>query len=151
MVPWFRSQSCGNQDGCVERVFLVGGASGRYRTGGVGRHWAGQPIALGLAQEVVDGRAQQGAALLLLTHQLWRQTHGSLWAFFSVPPPGCRTSRSRVSVATQQAGIIKGKYCGKDQSVVPKGSDAIHARMRCFYMQLPQIHFAPRARERARH
>lgn len=78
MVPWFRSRLCGNQDDCLVRVLLVGGASGRYRTGGVGRHWAGQPIALGLTQEVVDGRAQQGAALLLLTHQLWRQTDASV-------------------------------------------------------------------------
>lgn len=44
-----------------------------YRTGCVGGHRAREPIALGLAEEVVDGGAQKRTALLLLTHQLWRQ------------------------------------------------------------------------------
>lgn len=44
-----------------------------YCTGCVGGHWSREPIALGLAEEIVDGGAQKRAALLLLTHQLWRQ------------------------------------------------------------------------------
>lgn len=42
-------------------------------TSGVGSHWAGKSITLCLAEEIVDGRAQKWAALLLLTHQLERQ------------------------------------------------------------------------------
>lgn len=68
-----------------------------------------------------------------------------------IPPPGCRTGDSRVSVVTQQGGIIKGKYCGKDQRVVPKGSNAIHAQMRCFYHAAHPDPFCPVCADRARH
>lgn len=43
---------------------------GIYYTSRVGSHWAGKPITLGLTEEIVDGRAQKWAALLLLTYQL---------------------------------------------------------------------------------
>lgn len=42
----------------------------QYDTCCVGRYWAGNPITLGLAEEILNGRAQKRAALLLLTHQL---------------------------------------------------------------------------------
>lgn len=44
-----------------------------YCTGCVGGHRAREPIALGLAEEIVDGGAEKWAAFLLLTHQLRRQ------------------------------------------------------------------------------
>ncbi len=46
---------------------------GQYGTCCVGGYWAGSSITLGLAEEIIDGRAQQGTALLLLTHQLKNQ------------------------------------------------------------------------------
>lgn len=39
----------------------------------VGGYWAGSSITLGLAEEIIDRRAQQGTALLLLAHQLKNQ------------------------------------------------------------------------------
>lgn len=39
-------------------------------TRGVGGHWAGGCITLGLAEEVVDGRTQERPTLLLFAHQL---------------------------------------------------------------------------------
>ena len=55
-----------------ERATAICVTAMMHPTGSVGRDGAGAgAITLGLAQEVVDGGAEQRPALLLLAHQLW--------------------------------------------------------------------------------
>lgn len=72
-----------------------------YCTGSVGGHWARERIALGLAEEIVDGGAQKRAALLLLTHQLWRQRDATVQTL--------KAAEHMTPVVTQHRGIFKGK------------------------------------------
>lgn len=133
MVPWFRSQSCANQDGCLVRVFPVGGGAVPYR-----RCWTSLGGTAHRTWSRTGSRRWTGSAGggSLVAHSPAVEANTRV----SSGPDGRQQGFRGDAASRDNRGEMR---WGKDQSVVLKGSDAIHARTRRFYMQLLQIHFAP--------